>query len=122
MSRRNRHAWVHRVCSRVVGRHDQIAYIDQLNVENQIGLGWNPGVGRVGPGAAARAICQLPRDEETALAAHLHSFEALIKAGNDSAKSLRKADWLGIAELWLAVFVEHRFAILVLQGLTMILR
>lgn len=99
----------------------KIGDINQLDIENEIGLGGNAGVGRIGAGTSARAVRQFPRDEETALAADLHSLKALIESRNNAAETLRKADGLRIAELGFAILAEHRLAVLVLEGLTVIL-
>lgn len=67
----------------------------------------------VGAGTAARAVGELPRDEQAAFPTHLHAIEALIPAGNKPAKSLWKRDRLRIAFLWLSIGAENGLAVLV---------
>lgn len=77
---------------------------------------------RIWPRHAAHTIRQLPRNEQPALATHLHSGKALIEARNQAAKSLRKRHRLWIAELWLAVFAHLRLTIFVFHRGTMVVR
>ena len=49
---------------------------------------------RIGAWTPPRAIGQLPGNEQTALAAHLHSLKALAEAWNQTSSALRKAEGL----------------------------
>ena len=108
--------------SRVSRGHLHLHRIDQLDIEDQIGLRRNPGMRRIGSRPSPRAIRQLPGDKQPALAANLHSLESLIESRNHAAESLRKADRLRLAELRLAVGTKHRLAVLIPHGLAMVLR
>ena len=63
-----------------------------------------------------RAVGQLPRDEDAALAADLHPGNTLIEARDRSANSLHKLHGLRVAQLGLAVVTHHRLAVLVSEG------
>ena len=73
----------------------------------------------VWPRTAFGAVGQLPGNEDAPLAANLHAFIALIKAGNDAAHTLR--EWHGLRDIqfWLAVVAHHRLTVFVLQRKTM---
>ena len=81
-------------------------------------------MGGVGARTAARAVSELPGNEQAAFSPHLHAIEALIPAGNKPAISLWERDRLRIAFLWLsiraedglAVLIEHRLARVVVGG------
>ena len=70
-------------------------------------------MGGVGTWAASGAVCQLPGDKETALAANLHAVEALVEAWNEAAHTLRKCEGLGIAVFGLSIGVHDGFAVFV---------
>ena len=75
-------------------------------------LGGIPGLRRVRSRASARAIGQLPRDEQAALAPDLHSLKPLVEAGNHAAKALRKADRLRVVHLRFSIGIHFRLSVL----------
>lgn len=103
----------HSTHARTAGRCRHVGHIDKLDVENEIGLGWDPRVSGVWSRPPARAICQLPGDEQAAFAANLHTFESLIEARNEAAHALRKGHWLRLALLRFAVVAHDRLAVLI---------
>jgi hypothetical protein len=75
-------------------RHGRFGHVQQFHIENQVRFGGNSGMSRIGARAPPRAIGQLPGNEQTTLAAHLHSFKALAEARNQASSALRKAEGL----------------------------
>jgi len=81
--------------SRVAGGHGwHVDDVQQLNVEDEVGLGWNAWVLGIAGRAAQYAVRQLVGDEEAAFAAHAYALKALVPAGNDAAIALREEDGL----------------------------
>jgi hypothetical protein len=110
----------HSAHARVVWRRWHIGYIDQLDIEDQIGFRGNPRVIRVAVWNRVRSISQFKGNEKTALAPDLHAFKALIEARKRAATpgpahALRKLVGLWIAKLGLSVVAQHRLAVLVLD-------
>jgi hypothetical protein len=62
---------------------------------------------------AVRPVGHLPRDEDAALAADLHSYKALIKARNRSADSLYERQGLRVAQLGFAIGAHDRLAVFI---------
>ena len=83
--------------ARVIHRHSDVRHVQQLNVENQIRLGWNHWVRWIGSRTTQCAVRQLPRDKDTPLAANLHAGDALVKARNQASIPLWEAERLRIA-------------------------
>jgi hypothetical protein len=98
-----RHSGPHR-------RRRHICHFDEFNVEDEVRLGRNARmVGTVRHGA--RSVGELPGNKDAALAANLHAGEAVIKARDDPAHTLRKLHGLRILHLGLAVGPKLRLAI-----------
>ena len=93
--------------------HHDVAHVHQFHVKNQIGLFRNSGMSGIRTGPSLRAVSQLPRNEDAALAANLHAGKSLVKARNRAPIALREADRLGWALLGFAVVAQHRLPILV---------
>src|ERR1019366_5089798 len=91
--------WRHAGAARLRGH---VRYFHKLDIEDEVGLGGDPRVRGVWPWTSRRSVRQLPGNKQAAFAADLHAVEALVPAGNDAAKTLRKADWLWIVQLRLA--------------------
>ena len=109
----------------VVWRHGHVGYIDQLDIEDQIGFRGNPGVIRIAVWDRVGSIGQFIGNKKTALPPDLHAFKALIEARKrpatpGSAHTLRKLVGLGITKLGLSVVAKHRLAILVLHRRTVV--
>src|ERR1039458_4129894 len=118
-SRRRRRSATHRTRAghspngRMIWWHREFDYIHQLDVKDQVSLGRNPRMRRVRTRTSACTVCQLPGDENAALAANLHAFKSLVPAWNYATKALREADGLRIALLRLSIGIQHRLAVLV---------
>ena len=112
-------AWRHRVSTGhsahpwASGWRRHVHHVYQFNVKDQVGLGRNSWMRRVRPLPALCAISQLPRDEQTALAADFHARKALVEAGNQPPHPLRKSHGRRVAVLRLPVVSQHRLAVLV---------
>lgn len=73
-------------------------------------------MGSIRAGAAARAIGELPGDEEAALSADFHAVKALVEAGNQASHALGKAEGLWRAEFGLSIGAEFGLAVFVEDG------
>lgn len=100
-----------RAHARMRGRQLRIGYIHEFDIEDQIGFGWNAGVVESRPGASVCAVRKLPRNEQTTLAAHLHPFESIVEAGDDTANSLQKADRLAHVYFCFTVGIDLRLSV-----------
>jgi hypothetical protein len=97
-------------------RRRSVGYVNQFDVEDEVGEGRNPRVGCIGAGAALGAVSQLPGDEQAALSANLHAFKSLVEARKRPSSRRRSlSEWVGqrIAVLGFAVVAQNGFAILV---------
>jgi len=104
----------------------QFAYVDQLYIEDKVGLGRNSYVGGLTVpgrllGDVARAVSELPGDEEAALAANVHAVEALVEARDQAARALCKGQRLRIAQLGLAVGAHLRLAVSAHDGVAVVI-
>ena len=110
----------------VIGRHRQVGYIDQLDIEDQIGFRGNPRMIRTAVWDRVGTISQFIGNEKTALAPDLHAFKALIEARKGPATpapahALGKLVGLWIAKLWLAIVAQNRLAVLVIHWGAMVI-
>jgi len=92
-------------------------YIDQFNIEDEIGFCRDSGMVRTAVGDGADSVGELPGDEEATLATDLHAAKTLIKTGDEAAHALRKLHGLRRPYFWFAIFAEDGFAVLVFLGL-----
>jgi hypothetical protein len=116
--RTTRHRTSARICAdrHVGGRCRQLCDTQQFHVENEVGLGWNPGILGIVGGAATRAVRELVRDEKAALATDPDAFKTLIPAGNDPARALDESIGLTGLLLWFAVGAKFRLAGVIEHG------
>src|SRR5690348_13400949 len=61
------------------GGHGVLVHADQVDVEHQRCVGWHE------LADASTAVAQPGRDQQGALAAHVHALDALVPAGDDLA-------------------------------------
>ena len=97
-----------------------VCHVYEFNIEDEIGFSrdaWM--IGTVGN--AAYPIRELPRNEDAALAADLHTDEASVEARYDPAGALGEQHWLRFWRFGLAVGTELRFAIFADDRLWMII-
>jgi hypothetical protein len=115
MSWRESHSRPSRHHARVIRRHLHLRHVDELNVENQVGLGRNSRMRRIRPRASARTVSELPGNKQPAFASDFHSSKSLVEPRNHAAESLRKSDRLHVSQLRLAIVSQHGLSVFVFQ-------
>jgi hypothetical protein len=104
-----------------LGHRWSIRYIDQFEIEDQIGFGGNRWMGGVARGHLASAQSQLPGDVYAALTSGLHALESHIPTGERTALSHDQRNRLRIAQLGLAIVSHDGLVVLVqLRGAVII--
>lgn len=111
----NAHAWTRL-------RRGQILDADKFDIKDQISLRRDDRVSGVGTRPSAIAVGELPGDKQPPPASDMHALKALIEAGNQAAKALRKLERLRVTKLRLAIFAHNGFAVLVEGGAAMVIR
>ena len=105
--------------TRVIWRGRHLGDFHQLDIEDQVGFRGNSRMRRAACfirgaiGDHTRSIGELPRNEQAALAANLHSAKSLIEARNEAAHALGKRHGLRFSQLGFAILAEHRLAVFV---------
>lgn len=75
-----------RCCWRGFGLRRSVGLGDELEVEDEVGLGGNDG------GTASFAVCELIGDEEATLAADVHALETGVPAWNNAVSAVGEGD------------------------------
>ena len=71
-------------------------------------------MGSIRTGTAFCAVCELPGNEDAALAADLHAINAQVQAGHGpTARALEEAEGLGGRLFWLSVRPHHRLEVFI---------
>ena len=91
-----------------------VIHAHQFKIEDQVSFGWNTWMGSIRTGTAFCAVCELPGNEDAALAADLHAINAQVQAGHGpTARALEEAEGLGGRLFWLSVRPHHRLEVFI---------
>lgn len=76
--------------ARALRRSGHLSYVNQFDIEDEIGFCGNPGMLGSVVGDDADSVSELPGNEDAALATDLHAGKALVEAGNKASHALGK--------------------------------